>query len=86
MVPKSYEKTHGDSFVEGAGRPFDMPERPPIEKNDAERQEKFVIHLTDLNGQSGGKGMPKNFYRKAGRCLPSFIDYWTPEEASDDIA
>ena len=79
MILKSYENTHGDSFVEGGGRPFDMPERSPIEKNDAERQRPVVIDLDDLNGQEGGKGMPKNFVRNAGRTLPTFTDYWTKQ-------
>jgi hypothetical protein len=63
--------------VEGAGRPFEMNERYPIEKNDAERQRPVIIDLDDLNGQDGGKGMPKNFHRKAGRTLVSFDKYWT---------
>jgi hypothetical protein len=76
MIPKSYEKTHGDTFVTGGGRPFEMPERYPIEKNDEERQRKLVIDLDDLNGQDGGKGMPKNFVKRAGRTLDTFTDYW----------
>lgn len=84
MIDKNYEKTHGDTFVTGGGRPFEMPERYPIEKNDAERQRPLVINLTDLNE---GKGMPKNFIRRAGRVLPSFGDYWSPSEKqeADDI-
>ena len=87
MIAKSYEKTHGDTFVTGGGRPFDMPERYPIEKNDKERQTAIVIDLDDLNGQDGGKGMPKNFHRKAGRTIDTFTTYWTnhDEESEYDI-
>ena len=70
---------------EGEGRPFEMNPRYPIEKNDAERQAPIVIHLGDLNGQEGGKGMPKNFIRKAGRVLPSFDQYRSPEEVKAEI-
>ena len=70
---------------EGEGRPFEMNPRYPIEKNDEERQRPIVVHLGDLNGQEGGKGMPKNFIRKAGRVLPSFDQYWSPEEVKAEI-
>ena len=70
---------------EGEGRPFEMNARYPIEKNDAERQRPIVVDLDDLNGQEGGKGMPKNFIRKAGRVLPSFDQYWSPEEVKAEI-
>ena len=75
-------------FVSGEGRPFEMPERYPIEKNDEERQRPVVIDLEDLNGQEGGKGMPKNFFRKAGRTLPTFEKYWTKDDVEErpDIA
>ena len=82
MIPKKREEYQN---VEGVGRPFEMNPRYPIEKNDAERQAPIVIHLGDLNGQEGGKGMPKNFIRKAGRVLPSFKKYWTTQEVADDI-
>ena len=71
--------------VEGAGRPFEMNPRYPIEKTTAERQKPIIIHLGELNGQNGGKGMPKNFIRKAGRCLDTFGKYWTPDEEEFDI-
>lgn len=85
MISKSYEEMHSDTFTTGGGRSFDMPERYPIEKNDAERQKPIIIDLNDLNGQEGGKGMPKNFHRKAGRTLATFTDYWSPSEEPDDI-
>jgi len=80
MIPKV--KTDYQE-VEGAGRPFEMNPRYPIEKNDEERQRPIVIHLGDLNGQTQEKGMPKNFHRKAGRVLESFTKYWTPEESDE---
>lgn len=86
MIPKDKEGVTYKS--EGSGRPFNMPERSPIEKNDAERQKAIIIDLEDLNGQEGGKGMPVNFVKKAGRVLESFTDYWTEdddEEDGDDI-
>ena len=82
MIPKKREEYQN---VEGVGRPFEMNARYPIEKNDAERQRPIVVHLGDLNGQEGGKGMPKNFIRKAGRVLPSFDQYWSPEEVKAEI-
>ena len=82
MIPKKREEYQN---VEGVGRPFEMNPRYPIEKNDAERQAPIVIHLGDLNGQQGGKGMPRNFIRKAGRVLPSFEKYWSPEEVKAEI-
>ena len=82
MIPKKREDYQN---VEGPGRPFEMNPRYPIERNDTERQKPIVVHLADLNGQNGGKGMPKNFIRKAGRVLPSFDKYWSPEEARADI-
>jgi hypothetical protein len=80
MIPKKDEKNGGDTFSSGGGRPFEMPERYPIEKNDEERQRPIIIHLGDLNE---GSGMPKNFARKAGRTLPSFTKYWTQDENED---
>jgi hypothetical protein len=80
MIPKKKEDY---TFPEGAGRPFEMNPRYPIEKNDAERQRPIVIHLGELNGQTTAKGMPKNFIRKAGRCLPSFDRYWTTDEIAE---
>ena len=82
MIQKKREEYQN---VEGVGRPFEMNPRYPIEKNDAERQAPIVIHLGDLNGQQGGKGMPRNFIRKAGRVLPSFEKYWSPEEVKAEI-
>ena len=61
-----------------------MNPRGPIEKNDEERNKPLIIHLSDLNGQTTVKGMPKNFNRKAGRTLPSFNKYWTPDELEAD--
>jgi hypothetical protein len=78
MIQKKREEYQN---VEGAGRPFKMNARYPIEKNDAERQTPVVVHLGDLNGQEGGKGMPKNFHAKRGRVLLSYTKYWSPEEA-----
>ena len=63
MIQKKREEYQN---VEGVGRPFEMNPRYPIEKNDAERQTPVVVHLGDLNGQEGGKGMPKNFMRRKG--------------------
>lgn len=70
---------------EGEGRPFEMNPRYPIEKNDAERQAPIIVDLSDLNGQENSKGMPKNFVRKAGRVLPTFDRYWTPDEVKQNI-
>lgn len=78
-------------IAEGAGRPFEMNPRYPIEKNDAERQRPVIIELDDLNGQNGDRGMPKNFTRRAGRTMPSLTDYWvkkntrTQDEEDYDI-
>jgi hypothetical protein len=77
MIQKKREEYQN---IEGAGRPFEMNPRYPIEKTNAERQKPIVIHLGDLNGQEGGKGMPKNFVRRAGRILPTFDKYWTSDE------
>ena len=71
-------------FREGKGRPFEMNARYPIEKNDAERQKPIVIDLDDLNGQDGGKGMPKNFHKKAGRTLDTFTKYWVKGDHEDN--
>ena len=81
MIPKKREDYQN---VEGAGRPFEMNPRYPIEKTDAERQRPIVVHLGDLNGQTMAKGMPKNFVRKAGRCLPAFDRYWTSDELYEE--
>jgi len=80
MIPKKREDYQN---VEGAGRPFEMNPRYPIEKNNTERQKPIIIHLGELNGQVTAKGMPKNFHKKAGRCLESFTRYWTPEESDE---
>lgn len=85
MINKGYEKTHGDTFVTGSGLPFELPSRAELEKNDSERQKPILIELDDLNGQDGGKGMPKNFVRKAGRRLSSFTEYWTSNKEEGDI-
>jgi hypothetical protein len=74
MIPES--EKGATYFAKGAGRPFDMPERKPIEKNDAERQgTPLLIDLSDLNE---GK-VPKNYHRKATRKLMTFTKYWSPE-------
>ncbi len=65
---------------EGSGRPFPMPERPPIEKTTAERNKQIIINLHDLNGDHS----PKNFVRRAGRVIGSFANYWTPDEEERD--
>jgi aconitase A len=83
MISKSYEKTHGDSFIKGGGLPFELPTREEFEKTQAERQKAIIIDLDDLNGQDGSKGMPKNFVRKAGRVVSSFTDYWAPPKKDD---
>jgi len=69
--------------IEGAGRPFEMNPRDFEPKNDIERQKPVVINLGDLNSPIYDKGTPKNFHRKAGRVLPSFMNYWSPEEMKD---
>ena len=79
------KKVEDYSFIEGAGRLFEMNPRYPIAKNDAERQKPIIIHLGDLNGQNTAKGMPKNFVPKRGRIVPSFTKYWSPGEAERDI-
>lgn len=60
-------------FVEGSGRPYQMIGREPIEKTTSERQNPIMIRLGSLNGQDGNGRAPKNFYRKAGRTLGSFV-------------
>lgn len=72
-----------DSY--GAGLPFLMPQRFPLEVNDWQRQRPIPIDLEDLNGQSGDRGMPKNFHKKAGRIIPSFERYWTTEQFADAV-
>ena len=57
--------------VAGDGRNFEMNPRGPIEKTTAERTRPVIINLSDLNN---GKRVPKNFHRKAGRCLASFMN------------
>jgi len=74
MIPKKHED---HEFHEGGGRPYEMNERVPIEKNDAERQTPKIIHLGDMNN---GNRMPKNWHRKAGRTLDTFTKYWTANE------
>jgi hypothetical protein len=80
MIPKV--KTEYQ-FVEGSGRPFEMNPRYQIERTMLELQKPVVINLGDLNGQTNAKGMPKNFIRKAGRCLATFTKYWTKDEDYD---
>lgn len=82
MIPKKKEDY---TFPEGAGRPFEMNPRYPIEKNDAERQAPIIVNLSDLNGQENSKGMPKNFVRKAGRVLPTFDKYWTADDVQANV-
>ena len=79
MIPKKEPITST-----GAGRPFEMYERSPEPKTDAERQKPIVITLTDLNGDETGNNVPKSFSRKAGRVLPSFTKYWTKDEEDED--
>lgn len=80
MIPKKKEDY---TFIDGAGRPYEMNPRSPQPMNDMERQKPIVINLSDLNGP--GKGMPKNFIRKAGRVLPTFNRYWTQDEITEAI-
>ena len=82
MIQKKREEYQN---VEGQGRPFEMNPRSGEPKNDTERQRPIVINLNDLNGQTFDKGMPKNFVRKAGRVLPTFDKYWTPDEVVDAV-
>lgn len=82
MISKSYEKTHGDTFIAGRGLPFETHEYKSPSKNDAERNTPQVIDLTDLN--QDGKS-PVNFSRKAGREIPSFTEYFTETKSSNDI-
>ena len=82
MINKKKEEYQ---FNVGVGRPFEMNARYPIEKNDEERQRPVIIHLSDLNGQTYDKGMPKNFHRKAGRTLDSFTTYWTEHDESAEF-
>lgn len=72
--------------VEGAGRPFEMNPRGPIEESDQERQRPVIIHLGELNGQDGNPRVPKNFHKKAGRVLCTFTEeYREGEEEEFDI-
>lgn len=78
MISKKKEEY---TFVEGAGSPFEMNPRYPIEKTTTERQKPVIINLADLNGDRA----PKNFHRKAGRTLASFTEYWTPEKSAEEV-
>jgi len=82
MIQKKREEYQN---IEGAGRPFPMHDQTFEPNNDEERQRPVIVHLADLNGQNGGRGMPKNFVRKAGRVLPTFDRYWTPDELEEKI-
>jgi hypothetical protein len=82
MIPKSQEKVETES--QDSGRPFYIPPRGPIEKNDAERQRPQIIHLGDLNGQSGGRGMPVSFEKRSMRHVASFERYWSQAELDED--
>lgn len=79
MIPKKKEDY---LFVEGSGRPYQMTEREPIEKTTEERQKPLLIHLGELNGQDGNGRAPKNFHRKAGRTVGSFVK---PESEDRDL-
>lgn len=81
MIPKKREE---HQFVEGAGRPYEMNPRVPIEKTTEERLKPVIIHLGDLNGQTTAKGMPKHFHPKRGRTLMTFTHYWSSEEIEDE--
>lgn len=80
MIPKQKPTLE----TEGQGRGFEMNPRIDIEKDDAQRQKMIPIDLSDLNGQNGGKGMPKNFVRKAGRTIDSFTNYFTENGGEKD--
>ena len=80
MIPKKEPITSS-----GEGRPFEMEERPPVEKNDTERQRPIIIHLSDLNGDESGNNVPKNFSRKAGRTLDTFTKYWTQHDDNEEF-
>jgi len=77
MIPK---KREDHLFMEGAGIPYERPERKPIEKEDAERQKPLEIDLDDLNN---GKG-PHNFHRKAGRTLMTLTKRTGDQEGDED--
>lgn len=79
MVPKDYEKMHGDTFVTGGGRPFDMPERTPEKKTTDERNKKMLIDLAELEKPGTG---PVNFIRSAGRVIGSFDTGQDPDDVS----
>lgn len=81
MIGKGYQKTHGDSFTSGGGRPFEMREYKSPAKDDAERNTPLVIHLSDLN--KPGKSAV-NFSRKAGRTLDTFTKYWTEHDEDSE--
>ena len=71
MIPKKREDY---TFDEGKGRPFDMPERGPIQKTTVERQKPVEINLNELNGEDGKTKVPKNFRPKRGYNFPSFVE------------
>jgi hypothetical protein len=66
MIPKKKEDYN---FVEGAGRPYEINPRSPIDKTTEERQKPVIINLGELNGQDGNERAPKNFHPKRGRTL-----------------
>lgn len=79
MISKNYEKTHGDTFLEGGGRPFPMAERKPPLNTTPERNKKVEIDLEALNVE--GKS-PVNFIPKRGRTVGSFVD---PQKEDRDV-
>ena len=64
----------------GGGIPFNLPQRYPVKRNDAERQRKMFIDLPDLTETIG---MPTNFYRRAD-TIPN-IDLYFTKRISVDI-
>jgi len=79
------KKKEDYQFVEGAGRPFEMNPRSPIEKSDAERQKSLVINLSELNGDDEDSRVPKNFHPKRGRILPTFTKYLTQDQLEENV-
>lgn len=79
------KKKEDYQFVEGAGRPFEMNSRYPIEKTTEERLKPVVINLAELNGSEGNERVPKNFHRKNGRILPTFTKYLTQDQLEEDV-
>ena len=80
MLTKPSISSREELYGWGSGIPFNLPQRYPVKRNDAERQRKMFIDLTDLTETIG---MPNNFYRRADEIQN--IDLYFTERVSVDI-